>query len=249
MQLLRQACLTVLILCQAPLARAQPADVPPILEQGRRLLSALTPENTGYRHRGWVRWPDAATGTDAQAFTDCSGLINGLLERTGHPLIERLRQAAQRQNPLARDYYRQIIAENGFARILTLHEVRVGDILAVSYPPGPGTTGHTMLVDAPPARRASATPPLIDGTVQWEIGVIDAAASPHGVLDNRFGEDGKKRNGVGRGVLRLYADEEGRPLGYSWSTLAGSRYQDAETNAVAIGRPLPLSASDRSKGP
>ena len=37
MQLLRQACLTVLILCLAPLAQAQPADVPPLLEQGRRL--------------------------------------------------------------------------------------------------------------------------------------------------------------------------------------------------------------------
>lgn len=232
---LYRSCLAALLVVCAAVCQAQTA-APAHLVLGRELLTALRPENTGYRHKGWVRWPNDPPGVEAQVFTDCSGLINALLERTGHPQLERMRAVTRRDIPKARDYYRQIVAENGFTRIAKIQDAQPGDLLVIGYPADSENTGHSMLIDAEPIRRTAPSAPIIGGTVQWEVAVIDSTASPHGRRDSRYGNGAEKGNGAGRGVIRLYTDTEGHPVGHSWSLLASSRYQDEATKPLAIGR-------------
>ena len=213
------------------------------LTLGRQLLSSLKPENTAYRHSGRVYWQNDNQESESRAFTDCSGLINSLLERAAITQIEGLNTSARHGSPKARDYYRQIVAENGFRRIEFLANVRAGDLLAIEYPPGDENTGHVMLIDTAPVPRKSATPPLIENTVQWEVRVIDSTQSPHGREDNRRSIGGRKRNGVGHGILRIYADSKDRPVGYSWSTLSSSIYRGARDRPLAIGRISPKPAN------
>ena len=208
--------------------------IPTHLELGRSLLSSITPENTSYRHKSQIRWTSASG--DLEVHTDCSGLLNNLLDKAGSPSLERLRQMSIKRRPHAEDYYELIMRQDGFKRISRLQDVQPGDIIAIRYPPGSGDTGHVMLIDASPILRNRDTAPLIDRTRQWEVIVIDSSKSPHGTSDTRYLASGKKYDGVGRGIVRIYADEAGVPTGYSWSTAQGSNYQDTQSRPIAIGR-------------
>jgi hypothetical protein len=223
-------------------AAAEDPAAPKHLVLARTLLAELTPKDTSYRHSGWIKWKGDFLALRYEAHTDCSGLINGLLERAGSPSLKHLRSAAFRV-PQAKDYYDLISREDGFRRIDSVAEVLPGDIVAVKYLPGhaPSSwdagTGHVMLVDARPLPRKKDTRPLVDGTRQWEVTIIDSSKSPHGRDDTRQMEDGSRRDGVGRGIFRLYSDEQGKPVGYSWSIAGSSNFYDASARPLAIGRP------------
>ncbi len=222
-----------------PQSAPETTAVPAHLALARELLDALKPENNSYHRRGHLRWPEVdARGVRGEyaAHTTCSGLINGLLERAGNRQIAELRAVSAKGLPHARDYYRQIVAERGFKRIERLADARPGDLIAIEYPPGLPDTGHVMLIDAMPAPDAAGEPPTEGVTQAWRVEVIDSSKSPHGRHDTRINADGGKRNGVGRGALRMYTDGEGRPLGYRWSTRKTSRYYAPAERAVAIGR-------------
>jgi hypothetical protein len=187
-----------------------------------------------------VRWKGDLFTPEYTAHTDCSGFINSLLERAGDPVIRRLSLVARKGRPRSQDYFRLIDAEDGFRRIQNLADVLPGDIIAVKYllVAEGADTGHVMLVDTVPVRRKKDTDPIIDGTRQWEVAVIDSTRTAHGKTDTRVDKDGSKRDGVGRGVFRLYSDETGKPVGFSWSTLKSSRYFDGISKPFAIGRPV-----------
>jgi hypothetical protein len=169
--------------------------------------------------------------------------MNSLLERAESPSIDGLKRVAIRGRPQAKDYYDLISGEEGFKRIESVAEVLPGDIIAVKYLPGhvmlgSENTGHLMLVDARPVSRKSDTRPIVDGTKQWEVTVIDSSKSPHGKNDTRYGEDGSKRDGVGRGVFRLYSNAQGKPVGFSWSIEGSSNFYDASKRPIVVGRPI-----------
>lgn len=232
------------LLGHAAALSADEAPVPKHLQLGRLLLAELAPENNSYEHKDWVRWKGDFGVSRYEAHTDCSGLINGLLERAQSPVLKRLKGEAKRGRPRAENYYDLIARQDGFTRIASLTEVLPGDIIAVKYLPGhrptlDPSTGHVMLVDAKPLPRKKATKPIVEGTKQWEVTVIDSSQGPHGKGDTRQREDGSKRDGTGRGVLRLYADEQDRLLGYSFSTVAASKFYDSSSRPVVIGRPIP----------
>ena len=130
-----------------------------------------------------------------------------------------------------------ISRQKGFTRIDKLADVLPGDIIAMKSPPrDPGGTGHVMLVDARPAQRETDTAPLIEGTRQWEVEVIDSSKSPHGRSDTRHNEDGGKRTGLGRGTFRLYADSSGTLVGYAWSVERASKFFGPRDKPIAIDR-------------
>jgi hypothetical protein len=91
-----------------------------------------------------------------------------------------------------------------------------------------------MLVDAPPQPRV-ATAPLLPGTRQYAVTVIDSSHSVHGLADTR-GSPTRHGTGVGRGTFRLYADSAGKIVASAWSVLAGSRLSDARVRKLAVGR-------------
>lgn len=210
--------------------------VPKHLLLGRTLVATLSSDDTSYKYHGWFRWNDGSAVTRYEAHTDCSGLMNELLERAENRSIDRLRATASRRRPRAKDYYALISRQDGFKRIDALTDVLPGDIIAVKYPPGMTDTGHVMLIDTLPIAGRTNTEPFIEGTKQWEVTVIDASKSPHGRVDTRYAKDGTKHNGVGRGTIRLYLDADGKLAGYTWSTARVSKFYDVGTRPIAIGR-------------
>ena len=102
-------------------------------------------------------------------------------------------------------------------------------------------TSIGMLVDRPPERETSHSGKSRPGDSHgeaWLVTVIDSSESGHGPTDTRHkkGPDGRDHDGVGRGVLRLFADEQGRINGFSWSALASSAFRGPEEEPVALGR-------------
>ena len=76
------------------------------------------------------------------------------------------------------------------------------------------------------------------GTTQWAVTVIDSSRSGHGFSDSRHahGRGGKDHDGLGQGMVRLYADRYGRVVGFSWSTLRRWAFKGPGDEHLVIGR-------------
>lgn len=222
-------------LALAPLALATPrasaSTEPAHLRLARELVASLAPERTAYRHQSLVRF--AGDGEPALALTDCSGLLNALLERTHSALHAALVEQSRRGRPQARDYAAVIDAGRALARVDRIDALRPGDLIAIRYPHGLPDTGHVMLVDAAPERFDALPAPA--GLQAWAVTVIDASRSPHGPQDDRAGPP--PRHGVGRGPVRLFADAAGAPAGYCWSLSPRSQMHAVADRPIGLGRP------------
>lgn len=229
----------LLVLLLPVVAFAAPAaSPPPLLAAAEELLRQVTPAQTTYKHKEpEVRW-STDPANPAYCHTDCSGLIIALLEHCyphqfGDGAFKRWLDSGR---PTARRFYDAVVAERGFRRVANVVEARPGDLIAVKYPPGGETTGHTMLIAEAPRRIEPETAPLVEGTKQWLVTVIDQAKSGHGAADTRREPDGTFRGGLGRGGLRIYTRADGSPIGYSWSTFADSKFYGIDERELAIGR-------------
>ena len=89
-----------------------------------------------------------------------------------------------------------------------------------------------MIADSTPILR-KPTPPLIPGTLQWEMSVIDSSENGHGLQDTRF-IDGSIKPGIGRGVFRIYTDGDGKMVGYTSSTSPISKYYNEEARPLYV---------------
>lgn len=219
----------------SPAPAAVGAGLERLARAAEELVAELTPERNVYgSHPTEVLWADPAAGIAARNRSVCSSFLSHLLERVYGITPDRLAALTGKRNPHARDYYEAIVAQRGFARLSTVGEIRRGDVIALSYPPGSGSTGHVMVVAARPELRES-TAPLLDGTRQYAVTAIDSSHSVHGLADTR-GTPARHGTGVGRGVFRLYADSAGAIVASSWSVLRGSRLDDVRVRKLAAGR-------------
>lgn len=243
----RLTVVAVLLAAASGFGRPEMAE-PKHLRDARILLQSLTPDGTSYRHKnGEVRWP--GTNGAAVCHTDCSGFLDALLKHSYGYDRKRFETWMGSGHPTAARYHDAIAGEGGFQRIAHLADARPGDILAIKYPPGSSNTGHVMLVAGSP-RKMRPSPPLADGTDQWEVPIIDCSHSGHGASDNRHLANGKSREGLGRGVLRIYSTPSGAVAGHTWSTSAKSEYIDQGTRHLEIGRLQPANdANPARNGP
>ena len=212
------------------------------LELARILVRELRPEDTSYQHKqGYITWKGENGAEGYQSHVDCSGLLNILFERAYGITANDFEKWLGKRRPLASEYFNAISQQQNFRAITAIGNVRPGDIIAIRYPPGTNdNTGHIMIVNEVPSRRKSSKPE-VDGTVQWEVSVIDSSESGHGKTDTRRKPDGSFGDGVGQGVLRIYTDSSNQIVGYTWSTFAVSDYYDQNTRQLVIGRlQLPL---------
>jgi hypothetical protein len=219
-------------------AAAREMGRPPHLQAAIDLLSAIQPADTNYQHKeSVVHFPDDPGSDHAECRTDCSGFLDAVIKRAYGITSAQLSQWLDAKRPFAKHYHAAIAAERGFAAIPTLEDVRPGDILAVDYPAGSkgNNTGHVMLVASAPRQR-TASMPIVEGTVQWEVPVIDESESGHGSTDSRHRPDHTSSDGLGRGVLRIYTDRQGRVAGYSWSTQKVSKFVSQTSHNMVIGR-------------
>ncbi|HYE61640.1 MAG TPA: hypothetical protein VD997_06565 [Phycisphaerales bacterium] len=206
------------------------AGTPRHVEAARGLLAAMTPEKMEYRHRPSVVVFEVGR---EECRTDCSGFITAVLRHSYGLSDEDVRRWLKSKRPVARTYARATREGQGFSRVEKVEEWRAGDVLAVEYPREAEDTGHTMIVDARPLRR-DATAPLLDGTVQYEVTVIDVTGSPHSRDTRRVG--GMTHAGLGKGVIRVYADAEGRAAGYTWGLGARSELRRQGEREMVAGR-------------
>lgn len=212
------------------------------LDLARILVRELKPEDTNYQHKqGYIVWKGENGAEAYQSHVDCSGLLNLLFERAYGITPNDFEKWLGKRRPLASEYFNAITQHQNFRAITSIGSVRPGDIIAIRYPPGTNeNTGHIMIVNDVPARRKPSKPE-VEGTDQWEVGVIDSSESGHGKTDTRRKPDGSFGDGVGQGILRIYTNTNNEIVGYTWSTFAVSDYYDQNTRQLVIGRlELPL---------
>jgi len=216
---------------------AAEVDAGKLVSDAHTLLNAVKPEDTSYIHKkDIISW--GGVGEKAVCHSDCSGLISALLLHSKFFSEEQLNKNLGSNRPLAKHYHDAIIHQRGFKEITKIDEVRPGDIIAIKYPPGSGNSGHLMLIASLPMKR-SPTEPLVKNSIQYEIEIIDSSSSGHGASDSRRLDSGKYRDGLGKGVYRIFADEKGLYVGHTWSVYPTSKYYEMTIRNLVIGRIYP----------
>jgi hypothetical protein len=224
------------------LCLAATADKPRHVRDADALIDGISSDHNVYEHKGcFIKWKGIDGATDYENRTDCSDFLALLFEHSYGITTEQLKKWTGHERPYAHHWHDGIAASKGFTQIGKLADAKVGDVLAVKFPPGSNDTGHIMLIDQPP-ESIPAKPPIIPGTFQWNVMVIDSTKSPHS-SDTRSHEDGSKGQGVGRGVVRIYTDSAGAVAGYCWSDASRSKFESQSEHDMVIGR-LEASKSD-----
>jgi hypothetical protein len=222
------------------LSPAEPLDGKDHLWWANKLVSGIDSGNTSYVHQRRARGVDwGGNGSGAYSHTDCSGFINALFEQTygfDRDYIKKwLDTDPKKTGPTASKYYASIVAQRGFRHLKKIGDILPGDILAIYYPSDKSNTGHVMVIAELP-QKISGGQPLVDGTEQWQVVIIDSSRSPHWKGDTRWKDGKTKYDGLGRGLLRLYSGGNGEIAGYTWSLSPKSKFHSGKERPLAAGR-------------
>jgi len=236
---LRRLAIAVLFsLLVQPLSSRQghAAPAPDLLEWARRLVAGVTPETNVYASRPTiVTWYGVSGASETRNRSVCSALIAHLMMQAYGYRPADFASWLGGRFPRAAGIHDAIAAGHGFDPVLRIAEIRPGDVLAIKYPPGSHPTGHVLLAASRPVERR-ATEPIVPGTVQYELSVIDSSHTGHGPTDTRHYAKGKFHSGVGEGLFRLYAGPNGALVGYSWSVTKASEVYTPSERHLVIGR-------------
>ena len=208
-----------------------------ILYWGELLEKNITADKTIYTHKNpIVKWKGINGSDEYECRTNCSGFINELIKQAYSISDNTFHNWMHKKKRIhAEDYYNQIKKGNGFQKFSNIKDARAGDLLTIKFPKLMDDTGHIMLISEA-AEEMEATEPIIEGTKQWKIKIIDESGHGHGTTDSRHIKGKKYRTGLGTGWFRIYTDTDGEITGYCWSTEKGSKYQKADVRKVIIGR-------------
>ena len=235
---------TVTVAAKARESSAAPAH----LEQARLLVENLrTAELNVYG--GGKRQIDWEAG-HASARTVCSSFATLLLQHAYGWKSAEIKDRFGSANPEASAYHDAVVGHKKFLRIVHVDKIKPGDFLAIKYTDqhvsrnGVEDTGHVMVVAEAP-REIAAHKPLVEGTSQYSVTVIDSSASGHGPTDTRHRPDGTFTGGIGRGVLRIYSDKDGKIAGYTWSDGSKSTFYSSPERDLVAGR-IKLTDTDNS---
>lgn len=215
----------------------------------RKLVETVTPAANDYGSPAKLTWIGENGLDHSTARAKCASFLTELLKKAYAVDFPGWLGST---SPHAACYHDAIEVEDGFMLIESIKDVRVGDIVAIRYldsgcevltcgtSTGCSSTGHVMLVVATPTAISPAAP-LIAGTLQYTLEILDATSDPHGSGDSRWkaGPGNVDDQGVGRGKVRLYvsASDPTRPIvGYTWSTSSASTYYTHVKRDLVIGR-------------
>jgi hypothetical protein len=228
-------------------ASAQAA--PEHLELAAELAATIKPSTNYYGGPTVLSWAGENGLSYSKVVAKCSTFVTELLKKAYDVDIKEWFGAA---SPHAACYHDTIEVEDGFTLIESIKDVKPGDIIAIAdldagcdisscgnYS-GCGSTGHVMLVAAAPVKRNSSKP-LVSGTLQYTLEIIDVTSSPHGDSDSRTDANPNHSDdsGVGTGTIRLYVDADDADLpivGHTWTTSTGSTYRSQAKRSLVIGR-------------
>lgn len=196
----------------------------------------VTPEKNEYgSNPTYVYWPGVNGATEYENRSQCSSFLTRVLKQAYGLDDDDFLAWTGSKNPTAALYHNTIEAENGFTRIDSVVDIQKGDILAIEYPQGLSSTGHVMIAHGP-AILKTATEPFVNGTTQYTVEVIDSSQSGHGPEDTRRMTDNTWDTGAGIGTLRVYTNNNGSIMGYTWSTYKSSTYYAQNVRHLVIGR-------------
>ena len=185
-----------------------------------------------------LTWTGEHGATAYRCSTVCSGFITQVLIQTYNYTSSYFNTWTGWSDPDAAHYYNVIVAQNHFTQINNVSQILQGDYIALKYPSGSSSSGHIMLVASVPILRTPSAP-LVAGTTQYEISVMDCSSSGHGSTDTRYISSGVFHTGAGRGIFRLYVNSIGTVVGYCWSTYSSSTYYSQSQRQLAVGRLIP----------
>lgn len=213
-----------------------PDTVPNHVHWARELVDNIEPEYNAYgSNPSFVRWAGVDGSLRYESRSVCGTFVTHVLRQAyGLPEAD-VTMWSGRVSPNAAAYHDAIVAEGRFERVHDVNRIQAGDIIAIKYPEGGEDSGHVGIIVEPPAPRA-AIGPHIPGTSQYDLAIVDSSKSGHGATDTRRNPDGSWHPGAGMGAMRLYADESGRPVGYTWSTHPGSTYHAPPERPLVVGR-------------
>ncbi|WP_437677928.1 hypothetical protein [Sorangium sp. So ce131] len=152
-----------------------------------------------------------------------------------------IRTAFGSVSPVSAQYYFNIISENRFTHITSVHDLAAGDVLSIDATSV--YNGHSVILLGPASQLPSPMNPIYANTIQWSVQIADATTAVHGCSvsypDSRWTgacNGGTFTPGPGTAYMRLYSDLQGTLLGYSWSVTSGATYYAPAVRPYAIGR-------------
>ena len=240
-----------LVGCAVP-AHAQ--DTPKHLALARELVENIKPEDNQYVLGGeFISFPGDVFSSKYSMKADCSGFLLAVFERAKYPTRSQmtfLKWSPGRKRARAEDFLYSIENEKGYRHIRKIEDMKPGDLLAhamlnMEDQKQTGTTGHVFLINSQP-RQISPRRPVIEGTTQYEVSVIDSNEEHVGDDDSRLQYPASKLKGLGQGTIRVYSDADGQLVGWARTFKNTNRFfsysprfpSDTKLRKAAIGRPL-----------
>jgi hypothetical protein len=237
----------------AAMAASSATDIPRHLAIARDLVDHVAPSANHYvLGAQFIAFPGDKPGATYAVRADCSGFLLALFKRADYSTQSKmgfLNAGPQRHRLRAEDFVDSIEREEGFRRIDAVADLRPGDLIAHAMldsrdQEDTGTTGHVFLVDSVPARVLPG-PPLIRGTHQLAVSVIDSNNELLGTDDTRRVGTTGSIQGLGRGTIRLYVDDRGALVGWA-RNYRDARFfsydprfpSDTKRRKAAVGRPV-----------
>jgi hypothetical protein len=193
-----------------------------VFDEATRILNGI--KVTKYKHETDI---DEAKGV---YYCDCSGFVGYVLKQTVAKDDPQGPLSNGKKRPTAMEFEKAFAAapataEDGghWQKVERLMDARPGDVIAWRHEvPKPGNTGHVVIVGERPTTDD-------DGLVR--VVVIDSTTKPQ-VDDTRAAGT----SGIGRGSMWFKVDESGKPVSY----LRGSKKAEPKSEAISIGRALPV---------
>jgi hypothetical protein len=241
--------------CSFAGAQADSTQVPAYLVLARELVQNTKSEDNYYRLGGqFISFPGDLLSNKYAVSADCSGFLLAIFARAKYPTQSQMKYLPgtfrRQTRPAAEDFVYSIETENGFKRIRHVRDLKPGDLLAhamlkLEDQSQTGTTGHVFLIDSN-ARPIEAREPILTGTEQFEISVIDSNEEYVGADDTRLADPSNKIKGLGRGTIRIYADLNGELVGWARTFKNTKRFfsydprfpSDTKLRKAAVGRPI-----------
>ena len=246
--------LALSLCCSLVNAQTESNEIPKHLALARELVENIKPENNRYSGGDdMIGFPGDFLSNKYSMRADCSGFLIALFERakyTTRSQMSFLNWSPSRKKLKSEDFLHSIENEKGFKRIKSIDHMRPGDVLAIELlnaedKSKAGVTGHVALINSIP-KKTLPRKPIVEGTRQFEVSLIDSNEEPAGEDDTRVIDSSNKIQGLGKGTVRLYADAAGEVVGLARTFKNSNRFfsytprfpSDTKPRRAAIGRPM-----------
>jgi hypothetical protein len=220
--------------------------IPKHMVLARELVDTVRPENNLYNATPTatgIHW--ASDGhPENKVDTMCSEFVGGVLKKANNTTYDMLKAYTRKTRFLHTNNFVEAVNKDILQKVQDIREVKVGDIMVFTCQQKCATAGgipaqgHVAFVDAVPEKIVGHRP-VVPGTTQWKVTLIDSTDSLHDSEDTRNYRflSRPKATGVGRGSFTVYVDGDGKFAGYSsgWH----HTYFDSSQRPLMFVRPIP----------